>query len=87
MIKKLLENWQKYIEEAEHFESENKNLSEVISALEKLVETPFIFFDTETLGLNPKFDQIIQLAYSIYKNNQKIEEQNIIAFLNKNSKD
>lgn len=55
MMKQLLENWQKYIEEAEHFESENKNLNEVISSLEKLVETPFIFFDTETLGLNPRY--------------------------------
>jgi hypothetical protein len=84
-LKKLLENWQHYIEEAEHFDSENKNLSQVISSLEQLVQKPFIFYDTETLGLNPERDQIIQLGYSVYINNERVEELNMIASLNEDS--
>ena len=87
-MKVLLENWKKYINEAPETKKkaskpENKTLKQYITELDQLSNGTFIYFDTETLGLSSKDDQITQLAYSIIKGGQKenAREGNLIARL------
>lgn len=69
MIKVLLENWKKYVEEG--YDTKGKSLEQVISELQEMSKSTFVYFDTETLGINLKNDQITQIAYAIYKNGQE----------------
>lgn len=84
MIKILLENWKKYVEEG--YDVKGKSLEKIISELQELSNSTFIYFDTETLGLDPKSDQITQLAYAIYKNGQESGLVEKIAFLTEETK-
>ena len=68
-MKVILENWKKYVEEG--YDVKGKSLEKIISELKQLSNSTFIYFDTETLGLDLKNDQITQLAYAIYKNGQE----------------
>lgn len=84
MMKILLENWKKYVEEG--YDVKGKSLEKIISELQVLSNSTFIYFDTETLGLDPKSDQITQLAYAIYKNGQESGLVEKIAFLTEDTK-
>jgi len=83
-MKILLENWKKYVEEG--YDVKGKSLEKIISELQVLSNSTFIYFDTETLGLDPKSDQITQLAYAIYKNGQESGLVEKIAFLTEDTK-
>jgi DNA polymerase III epsilon subunit-like protein len=83
-MKILLENWKKYVEEG--YDVKGKSLEKIISELQVLSNSTFIYFDTETLGLDPKSDQITQLAYAIYKNGQESGLVEKIAFLTEETK-
>jgi hypothetical protein len=87
-MKILLENWKKYINEnsetkKKSSKAEKEDLKQVIAELDQLSNNTFIYFDTETLGLTSKEDQITQLAYTIIKGGQKegATEGNLIARL------
>lgn len=69
-MKVIFENWRKYIEEG-GYDVKGKSLEQIIAELQELSKSTFVYFDTETLGINLKFDQITQLAYAIYKNGQE----------------
>lgn len=84
MIKVLLENWKKYLEEG--YDIKGKSLEKIISELQELSNSTFIYFDTETLGINLKDDQITQLAYAIYKNGQESGLIEKIAYLTEETK-
>lgn len=85
MIKVLLENWKKYLEEG--YDVKGKSLEQIIAELQELISnSTFIYFDTETLGINLKDDQITQLAYAIYKNGQESGLVEKIAFLTEETK-
>lgn len=84
MMKVLLENWKKYVEEG--YDVKGKNLDKIISELKELSNSTFVYFDTETLGLNLKDDQITQLAYAIYKNGQESGLVDKVAFLTEETK-
>lgn len=83
-MKVLLENWKKYIKEG--YDVKGKSLEKVIFELQELSNSTFIYFDTETLGINLKDDQITQLAYAIYKNGQESGLIEKIAFLTEETK-
>lgn len=85
MMKVLLENWKKYIQEA-GYDVKGKSLEKIISELQELSNSTFIYFDTETLGINLKDDQITQLAYAIYKNGQETGLVEKVAFLTDETK-
>lgn len=85
MIKVLLENWRKYVKEG--YDVKGKSLEKIISELQELSNSTFIYFDTETLGINLKEDQITQLAYIIYKNGQESALIEKIAFLTDETKE
>lgn len=42
--------------------------------------TDYIVFDTETTGLEPEIDKIIEIAAIKYKNNEPIEEFNVLVY-------
>jgi DNA polymerase III epsilon subunit-like protein len=84
VIKALLESWKKYVEEG--YDVKGKSLERIISEIQELSKSSFIYFDTETLGLDPKSDQITQLAYAIYKNGQESGLIEKIAFLTEETK-
>jgi DNA polymerase III epsilon subunit-like protein len=84
MMKILLENWKKYVEEG--YDVKGKSLEKIISQIQELSKSTFIYFDTETLGLNLKDDQITQLAYAIYKNGEESGLIEKIAFLTEETK-
>jgi DNA polymerase III alpha subunit (gram-positive type) len=83
-FKKLFENWQRYLDEAEKFAFENDSVEKQIQEIEKLKEDiqagSIIYFDTETTGISAKTDQIVQLAYSIMGGPEP-KDENIVAFL------
>jgi DNA polymerase III epsilon subunit-like protein len=83
-VKVLLENWKNYLKEK--IEVKGKNLEQLIIELQDLSKSSFIFFDTETMGLYSKNDQITQLAYVI-DSIKGIEEKEMIAFLTEQSRD
>jgi DNA polymerase III epsilon subunit-like protein len=85
MIKVLLENWKKYVEEG--YDVKGKSLEKIISELQQMSNSTFIYFDTETLGLSPKDDQITQLAYAIYKNGQETGLVEKVSFLTQETKE
>lgn len=84
MIKVLLEKWKKYVEEG--YDVKGKSLDKIISELQQMSNSTFIYFDTETLGLSPKDDQITQLAYAIYNNGQETGLVEKIAYLTEETK-
>ena len=84
-MKVIFENWRKYLDEG--YDIKGKNLEQIITELQELSKSTFVYFDTETLGINLKDDQITQLAYAIYKNGQETGLVEKVAFLTQETKE
>ena len=63
----------------EKVELDGKSIPEVLQAIDSLRDSTFIFFDTETGGFDPQFDQITQIAgISVsYKDGKAVEQEKI----------
>ena len=68
-MKVIFENWRKYLDEAPKAKKQEEPLLNVleqaINQLEIDSKYPYMFFDTETMGLSAQYHQITQLAYAI----------------------
>ena len=48
----------------EEIQTSGLSYSQMKQELDNLRDSTFIFFDTETMGFNPKYDQITQIGFS-----------------------
>jgi len=61
----------------EEIQTTGLSYSQMKNELDKLRDSTFIFFDTETMGFNPEFDQITQIGFSSisYKDGKEREKE------------
>lgn len=84
-MKVIFENWRRYLDEAPKTKKQEEPLLNVleqaINQLEIDSKYPYMFFDTETMGLSAQYHQITQLAFAIVEKRGKekatLKEQDI----------
>lgn len=90
-MKVIFENWRNFIDEGPKAKKQEEPLLNILeTAIKQLEEDstyPYMFFDTETMGLSAKYHQITQIAWSIVEKHGKekaiLKEQDITIKLTK----